>query len=275
MEKYFALIGHAIDYTLSREMFLAGFRETNVDADYIRFNILPSQFEKTIEGLKMMGFSGINVMAPYTETIFDYLDTLTPEARQCGVVNAIRIYNGQMIGHNTYGIGFIKAFEDKIKTFRGKRVVIMGAGGVARSIAFALINIGAEVIILDRRIDKAANLSKNLEKFGRTLYGALGSGKWVNNDMDILIQATSVGITQETLPISLQSIKKKTLMIDVTPFDTPFLKEAKNQGCQTFNGIDMFLQQNFYTWKHWFAVKPPMREMERAFRKSDRAFSLF
>src|SRR5665647_969588 len=138
MEKHYAVIGDPIEHSLSPWMHNAGYEALGIDAEYQRFHVEPSHLAEAVEGLCALGFSGWNVTLPHKEKIISLLDTLTPEARRAGAVNTVKILEGQRIGHNTDGNGFIRSVEGNLNGCKGKKAVLLGAGGAGKGIALAL-----------------------------------------------------------------------------------------------------------------------------------------
>lgn len=261
MEKHFAVIGHPIVHSLSPQMQEAGFKALGLNAHYQRFDVHPEQLGNAVLGLKALGFAGWNVTLPHKEAILPFLDDLTLEAQRIGAVNTVKQEDDRLIGHNTDGGGFIRAVEPLIGGFEGKRAVIFGAGGAARGIAFALAEEGMKLEIRNRTPDKAKKLAEDLSSYAseEASWGRLEEGTWFKG-LDLLVQTTSVGLHGEAYPISLRGITTDTLVVDIifNPWETTFLKEARELGCRTLNGLDMLLYQGALAWEFWFGKEAPI-----------------
>ncbi|TGE37948.1 shikimate dehydrogenase [Desulfosporosinus fructosivorans] len=268
MEKHYAVIGDPIAHSLSPEMHNAGYKALGIDAEYQRFHVVPSNLAETVEGLCALGFSGWNVTLPYKEKIISLLDNLTPEARRAGAVNTVKIHDGQRIGHNTDGAGFIRSVEGELNGFKGKKAVLLGAGGASKGIALALTEQGMIVHILNRSPEKAQALVQVIRAEGGTATsGDFAQGDWLEQ-VDLLVQTTSVGLLGEPFPFSLQGISEQALVVDIifNPSQTAFLQDAKKQGCRTLNGLGMLLYQGVLAWEFWLGGQAPVEAMQLALK---------
>lgn len=266
MEKYFAVMGHPIAHSLSPQMHKAGFAAKGLNADYLRFDVQPEHLQVAVQGLKVLGFMGWNVTLPHKETIIPFLDELTLDAERVGAVNTVKRVGDRLIGHNTDGGGFIRSVETQLGSFRGKRAVILGAGGAARGISFALAGQGMKLEIHNRTPEKAQRLAEDLRASGAEAnWGELPSELELGG-LDLLVQTTSIGLHGERYPVLLRGCTKDTLVVDIifNPWQTPFLKAAQMSGCQTLNGLDMLLFQGSLAWEFWFEKEAPVNEMREA-----------
>lgn len=269
MEKHFAVIGHPIEHSLSPSMHNAGYKALGLDAEYQRFHVEPSHLTEAVEGLCALGFAGWNVTLPHKEQIIALLDTLTSQARRAGAVNTVKIQGGQRIGHNTDGDGFVRSVEGELNGFKGKKAVLLGAGGASKGIALALIEQGMRLHILNRTLEKAEILVQMIQREGAAATaGAFAPGEWLE-DVDLLVQTTSLGLHGEPFPFSLQGISKQALVVDIifNPWETSFLQEAKQQGCRTLNGLGMLLYQGALAWEFWLGGQAPVEAMRTALQE--------
>lgn len=268
MEKHYAVIGDPIEHSLSPGMHNAGYEALGINAQYQRFHVKPSHLAEAVEGLCALGFSGWNVTLPHKETIVSLMDTLTPEAKRAGAVNTVKIHQGQRIGHNTDGDGFVRSVEGSFDGFKGKKAVLLGAGGASKGIALALAAQGMQIHILNRTPEKGALLVELIEQSGgKATSGKFAPGEWLE-DVDLLVQTTSVGLLGEPFPFSVQGISDQALVVDIIfkPRDTIFLMDAKKQGCRTQNGLGMLLYQGAYAWEFWLGGQAPVEEMRHALK---------
>ncbi|KUO78646.1 MAG: shikimate dehydrogenase [Desulfosporosinus sp. BRH_c37] len=266
MEKHYTVIGDPIEHSLSPGMHNAGYEALGINAEYQRFRVEPRYLAEAVEGLCALGFSGWNVTLPHKEKIISLLDRLTPEARRAGAVNTVKIHEGQRIGHNTDGNGFVRSVERKLDGFKGKKAVLLGAGGASKGIAFALAEQGMKVHILNRTPEKAEALVQAIHNEGGTATsGVFAPGAWLEN-VDLLVQTTSAGLHGEPFPFSIQGITEQALVVDIifNPAETDFLLEAKNLGCLTLNGLGMLLYQGALAWEFWFGGQAPVEVMRQA-----------
>lgn len=265
----YAIIGYPVDHSLSPEMHEAGFKAAGVDAIYERISVRPSELAAGIHYLKDNHYDGWNVTYPLKEKIIPYLDQMTPEARNIGAVNTVKIENGLLYGHNTDGDGFIQALLSKGFVFENKKVVMLGAGGAAKAIAVSLARYNVKLLILNRTQDKAEVLAEQVNALGGEASGdILAPGAWLES-VDLLIQTTSVGMIGEPYLIKLDGITPSAWVVDLIyyPAVTNILSEAAARGCQTFNGLDMLLFQGALAWEFWLGIKAPIDSMRKALIK--------
>lgn len=268
MEKHFAVIGDPIEHSLSPWMHNAGYKALEIEAEYQRFRVEAGCLAEGIRGLCALGFSGWNVTIPYKESVIPYLDKLTPQAKRAQAVNTVKYQEGQLIGHNTDGDGFVRSVENDLGRFKGKKGVLLGAGGAGKGIALALAEQGMELKILNRTPEKAADLVKLiLNEGGKASAGEFAPGEWLES-ADLLVQTTSVGLQRESFPFSLEGIAQGALVVDIifNPLETLFLKEAKKLGCRTQNGLDMLLYQGALAWEFWLGGQAPVEAMRKALK---------
>ena len=269
MEKHYAVIGDPIQHSLSPWMHRAGYAAMGIDAEYQRFHVEPGYLAEAVDGLCALGFSGWNVTLPHKETIIPFLDTLTPQAARAGAVNTVKIHEGQRMGHNTDGDGLVRSLQGDLNEFKGKKAVLLGAGGAAKGIALALAAQGLQIHILNRTPEKATVLVDLIKKWGGTATsGEFAPGDW-KEEVDLLVQTTSVGLHGEPFPFSLEGISERALVVDIifNPRETAFLREGKKLGCRTLNGLGMLLHQGALAWEFWLGGQAPIEAMQRGLKE--------
>lgn len=264
--KKFAVIGCPVEHSLSPVMHNAGYKAAGINAEYERLLIQPESLGQAVKELKSGGYSGWNVTFPFKEQIIPYLDKVTEQAQRIGAVNTVKVDAGSLIGYNTDGEGFVKSVENNGFNLRGKKVIILGAGGAAKAIAFSLISRKAEIVILNRTPSKAEKLAEILTSAGgKASWGSFQPGGWLS-EAELLIQTTSIGLRDEEFPFSLRGINPAALVIDLiyNPPVTKFLREAKRYGCKVMNGLEMLLYQGVLAWEIWFDQEAPVAAMKNA-----------
>ncbi|KUO58787.1 MAG: shikimate dehydrogenase [Gracilibacter sp. BRH_c7a] len=263
----YGIIGYPVEHSLSPVMHEAGFRELGIDAQYHRIPLHPTELAEGLAFLLELGYSGINVTYPLKEAVLPFLDKVNPQASEIGAVNTIKVVDGGLQGYNTDGDGFVQALKEQGYDFTGRKVVILGAGGSAKSIAASLAHLPIkEILILNRTEEKARILVELVHSLGGQASGeAFISGDWLKK-VDLLIQTTSVGMRGESYPLSLQGINPSAWVIDLIyhPPLTKFLAEAESLGCRTMNGLDMLIWQGALAWKIWLDREAPVAQMRRA-----------
>lgn len=265
MENHFAVIGNPIAHSLSPEMHRGGYRELGLEADYLRLQVESSTLPQAVQGLKALGFTGWNVTVPFKEQIIPYLDELTAEALEAGAVNTVKVQGGRLIGHNTDGQGFVRSIQSELTLKKGMPVVILGAGGAAKGIAMALLPFEVKIIILNRTQERAQHLVDLINKNGgEAVTQPWEAGDWLKSTQ-LLVQTTSLGLKQEQYPFSLSGISQEMLVVDIifNPWETPFLREARELGCRTLNGVGMLLYQGALAWEFWLGGQAPIKGMKK------------
>ena len=246
MKKYF-VIGNPIDHSLSPKLQNWWLKGNNIDATYDKIKLEVHEIKNFIQEIKEQKIAGCNVTVPFKKTVIPFLDRLSPEAEQTQSVNTITYDNGDLVGHNTDIAGFDTAIKKLNFNIKGKKVLILGAGGVVPSIIFALKNMHVqEIIISNRTKEKAENL--------RVLFKDLKILDWGNlTDFHMVINATSLGLNNETINLDFSSLGHDKLFYDViyNPQETPFLKMGKQLGNMTENGKTMFVYQAQVAFKLW------------------------
>ena len=251
MKKYF-VIGNPIDHSLSPKLHNYWFKENNIDAIYEKKKLNENDLQNIISKVKEKKINGINVTVPFKKSVITYLDKLSPEAEQTQSVNTITLSNDSLEGHNTDIAGFVRAIKNLNFNIAGKKILILGAGGVVPSIIFALNKMNVSKIIISNRTKKKADYLKarfqNLD--------ILNWGDIV--DFDIIINATSLGLNKESINLDFSRFDNNKLFYDViyNPEETNFLKEGKKLGNKTENGKLMFVYQALESFKLWHGIEP-------------------
>jgi len=251
MKKYL-VIGNPIDHSLSPKLQNWWLKENNIDARYDKIKLEDYEIKNFILNIKKQKIAGCNVTVPFKKTVIPFLDKLSPEAEQTQSVNTITFDNGDLVGHNTDIAGFDAAIKKLNFNVKDKKVLILGAGGVVPSIIFALKNMHVqEITISNRTREKAENL--------RDLFNNLKILEWGNlTDFHMIINATSLGLNNETINLDFPSLGNDKLFYDViyNPHETHFLKIGKELGYITENGKTMFVYQALEAFKLWHKIEP-------------------
>ena len=251
MKKYF-VIGNPIDHSLSPKLHNYWLKKNNINAIYDKKKIDAKDLKITISEVKEKKIDGINVTVPFKKSVIPYLDKLSPEAEQTQSVNTIILKDNNLVGHNTDIAGFTKAIKYLNFKIEGKKIFILGAGGVVPSIIFALNKMNvSEVIISNRTSQKAHDLKKQFTNLKVIDWGKLPK-------FDVIINATSLGLKNENLNLNFSDIGNDKLFYDViyNPSETNFLKEGKKLGNQSENGKLMFVYQALEAFKLWHRIEP-------------------
>lgn len=270
------IIGKPVRGSLSPRMHNAALSHLGIDALYLPFEVQPESLGGLLKALPALRFRGLNVTIPYKEKVVRYLDELSEEAVQLGAVNTIAVKKGRLIGHNTDGAGFVMSLEAEGGiSLRGESVLVLGAGGAAKSIAFHAARQGAgRICLANRTRPRAAALRRRLVKFFPETDVAVSSmGSAVFREMiatsQVLVNTTSVGMRkgdQSLVPARL--ISSSHLVVDIVykPLRTPLIRAAEQAGARFLNGLGMLLFQGVLAFKIWTGKSPPVDVMKRALR---------
>tara|TARA_B100000780_G_scaffold245428_1_gene189498 strand:+ start:695 stop:1486 length:792 start_codon:yes stop_codon:yes gene_type:complete len=252
MKKYL-VIGNPIEHSLSPRLHNYWIKNKNIDAIYEKKKLNENEIESLILEVKKKKLNGINVTVPFKKTVIPYLDQLTPEAESTQSVNTIYLNNNKIVGHNTDINGFELGIKNSKFKVKGKKIFILGAGGVAPSIIYALNKMKvSEITISNRTKDRAKSLKNFFKNIKIVNWGEIP-------EFDMIINATSVGLNKEDqINLNLSRVGKNKLFYDViyNPKETNFLKIGKKLGNQTENGKLMFIYQAFRAFKIWHGVEP-------------------
>ncbi len=251
MKKYF-VIGNPVNHSLSPKLHNHWLKENKIDAIYDKKKIKENDLKNVFSEFKENKINGINVTVPFKKSVIPYLDELSPEADQTQSVNTIILSNNNLIGHNTDIAGFTQAIKNLNFDIKGKKIFILGAGGVVPSIIFALNKMNvSKIIISNRTKEKAENLKSRFHNLEILEWGDI-------NDFDVIINATSLGLNKESINLDFSKFANNKLFYDViyNPEETNFLKEGKKLGNRTENGKLMFIYQAFEAFKLWHGIEP-------------------
>lgn len=269
--KLCCLIGDPVSHSLSPLMQNHAFRKTGINAVYLAFKVISDNLKKVVDGLKSINILGANVTIPYKTEIAKLMDKLDESAVKIGAVNTIKNDEGLLKGYNTDSEAAIDLINERIRNVEDENVLLIGAGGVARAIAYGLALKGANITILNRTISRAEELKNDLLKNFRDNLRCrvidlkeLGKGL---GEFRILVNATSIGMTPNVneTPIKKEYLKGEMIVFDTVynPLETLLLKEAKKSGCAVIEGYKMLVKQGALSFKIWTGRNPPIKEMER------------
>ena len=267
MGKSFAVIGDPIDHSLSPNIHSAAFRELNLDASYIGYRIPKGELEVGIEGLKKIKINGFNITIPHKIEMMKYLDKIDESCSIIGAVNTVVNNEGVLKGYNTDMDGFLEPLKKRNVSIQNSNVLLIGAGGAARAIVAGIAKEKAKSIhIVNRTIENAKNLSEFAQKIELTANARKIEDIDNLENYDIIINATSIGLKNETSPISFEGIKEKTIVYDIVyaPMNTDFIKKAKEKNAEIIYGYEMLLGQATRAFEIWHEIEAPYNAMKKA-----------
>ena len=255
MKKYL-VIGNPINHTMSPKLHNYWFKKNKIEAIYDKRKINQDNLQSVISEVKEKKIAGINVTVPFKKAIIPFLDQLSNEAQLTQSVNTIILKNNNLVGHNTDIMGFAKAIKNLNFNIEGKKIFILGAGGVVSSIIFALIKMKvSEINISNRTRQKAEDLKSHFKIVNIIDWGNLPN-------FDVIINATSLGLNNEVINLNFSEIGDNKLFYDViyNPSETSFLKEGKKLGNLSVNGKLMFIHQALEAFKLWHGFEPRIND---------------
>ncbi|MGM8213906.1 shikimate dehydrogenase [Virgibacillus sp. W0430] len=265
------LIGYPIQHSLSPWIHERFFKKTSTAGTYRLIEISSNvSFTEEMTRLKAEGLNGFNVTVPYKEKIIPFLDKMDENAKVMGAVNTVVNENGQWIGYNTDGTGYVRSLQSKYpKLLKEKktRLLLIGAGGAARGIYYSLIKAGFQNVDIANRTIKSAENIKNLKEGTiHTNILSLDEAQQQLHLYDVIIQTTSVGMkpNQHMSIIQLTNLKTDCIASDIVyqPLQTEFLKQGEAQRAHLHYGHTMLLYQAQAAFEIWTGIKPSTDGMD-------------
>lgn len=265
MKKWYAVIGDPIAQSKSPAMHDEWLAAAEIDATYIPIHVKQEQLKDAVQSLKTLGCSGWNVTVPHKTAILPFLDEIDPLAAKMQAVNTVKVMpDGSLHGFNTDGTGFVQSLEEAYgKDNRTGEILLIGAGGAAHGIAFALEAFGyGPITITNRTLEKATALAQALTDSKAI---ALDQAELELDKYRIIIQTTNVGMEHSVagMPLHPTNVSKGAIVADIiyNPFETAFLHAAKCQGAYTLNGLGMFVHQGATAFELWTGERPHTQRM--------------
>ena len=246
----FAVIGNPIKHSLSPYLHNYVYNLINIDAEYLKKEMHENELVNVIKLIRSGNLDGINITIPFKESIIEYLDEINPRAQIIGSVNIVYMRNNKLYGNNTDWYGFSQSIIKNNISIKNKEVIVLGAGGTAKAILFALKHLGVKRInLLNRTFNKAKKMQDEVIR----VYEYAKAEQIIKNN-SIIINTTSIGMQKDELPINSSLISKKQTLIDViySPISTSFIKLGESVGAKTLGGLDMFIFQALQSIDLWF-----------------------
>ncbi len=274
MTRRVCIIGHPVAH--SRSPLLHGYwlKTFGIDGLYTREDITPDDFPGFLRELERAGYSGANITVPHKEAALSLIDEVDDTARAIGAVNTVCIRDGVIRGTNTDVYGFLANLDAGAPGWDGGRkvAVVLGAGGASRAVVFGLIGRGFNKIILSNRtLSRAQVLCADFT--GKGLVAAAWSRLSEHlGAASLLVNATSLGMTgKPTLEIDLATLPPEAVVTDLVyaPLETELLREARQRGNRTVDGLGMLLHQAVPGFEQWFGRKPDVTPELRALLVAD------
>lgn len=275
-----ALLGSPVAHSISPLMHNEAFQLLDLDYTYLCFEVNEETLPAAVDGLKACGIRGFNLTMPNKNKIVELLDELSPAARLIGAVNTVVNDDGHLTGYNTDGVGYMQAVKDAGYDITGKTITIMGAGGAATAICAQAALDGVEKIHIFAR--ETSRFWDRTQKLAENINSTLPCKAVLHENKDtaalaqaisesaLLLNATSVGMapnTEGTIIEDTSLYHPDLIVSDViyNPRETRFLKEAREAGCRTFNGMYMLLYQGSEAFRLWTGKEMPVKEIKANF----------
>lgn len=268
----YCLIGDPVEKSLSPEIHNFSFKLNEIDGVYVAFQAKSEYLEQAVSGIKALGIKGFNVTIPHKVDIIKYLDELDREAELLGAVNTVKNEGGKLKGYNTDGRGFVELLKSSGVEPKGKKVIMIGAGGASRAIAMSLGLEGAsDIAIINRTAEKGRELAEEIAAKIPGLYAKHEIDSL--EDYDIIINCTSVGMYPNTdeMPFDISRLSKRCVVADIVykPLKTKFLIEAEKAGHKTVEGLGMLVNQALLSEEIWIEGRIEKREVVEEFKKRE------
>ncbi len=269
------VIGWPIEHSVSPPMHNAAFEALGLDWCYVPFAVAPERVAEALSGVRVLGLRGINATVPHKQALLSLVDELTPAARAIGAVNTVVIAeNGRTLGHNTDAAGFLRSLREAGVAPEGASALVLGAGGAARAVVYALASIGARVTILNRTPARAEALAADMAGAAAgeppragaltpEALVALGAGA------DLVVNSTSLGMWPhtETSPWPEEvPFPGGAFLYDLVynPRRTRLMAQAEAAGARAVDGLRMLVHQGAEALTMWTGVAAPVEVMYRA-----------
>ncbi len=264
--KVFGIIGNPVGHSLSPPMHEAAYAELAVEARYVTFEPAQEELAPALSGAAALGIAGLNVTMPFKQSVLEYVEP-AELARRIGAVNTIDFSTTPPRGYNTDAIGARRALEHHEIVLDDKTVLLVGAGGAGRAIAFGLADAGSQIAIANRTRARADELASEI--------GGPATGHGLEDipelvpDVNILINATSVGMEEDVSPVPASSLHADLTVMDAVyqPQETRLLRDAAGSGAETIDGAWMLLFQGVEAFERWTNLDAPVAVMNAALRE--------
>ncbi len=268
------LLGYPLKHSKSPHMHNTAFEALGLDHVYLAFEIKDGYIKEGLEAMKTLNAEGFNVTMPHKKKVLQLLDEVSEDAALIGSVNTVKNINGKLIGYNTDGKGFVKSLDENNVDYKGRKIVLAGAGGAARAVATQLAYEGAgEIVVFNRTLSSAVEIVDNINK---NLPSCKGTALEMNEDKlskeiedaSILVNCTSLGMKStidESIVSSPKALHKDLFVADIVydPQKTKLLKIAEEAGCKHMNGLMMMIWQGALAFNIWTGKHMPVELIKR------------
>ena len=260
------IIGEFAENSMSKHMHNPNFVRNNVNFVYVPFKTAPNELNEFMDNFKRFNFKGAAVTIPHKENIINLIHNLDETADEIGAVNTLVRDNGKIIGYNTDYYGAVESLKEKLNP-KGKKMLIIGAGGAARAVIYGLKKEGAEITLVNRTAEKAKELA---EQFNVD-FDKMENIKSLARQNDVIINTTSLGMApfEDGCALREDELPEGKIVMDVVykPVITKLIKIAQKKKCKAITGDRMLIYQAVRQFELWTKVNPGFGEMEKELNK--------
>lgn len=270
----YGVFGDPIRHSRSPVMLNRAFREKGINAAYAAFHVKPQELGAAVAGLRALGFRGANITIPHKVEVMQYLDAIDEGARVAGAVNTIVNDDGKLTGYNTDGIGYVRSLKEETGiALSGAKVLMIGAGGAARGVAYALAQEGAQrIYIANRTVERAVELASTIGAFTEAAGLKTEDAGDVMSEVALVVNTTSVGMSPkvEETPLPAELLHEGLLVSDLiyNPRVTRLMQDAEQAGARTHGGMGMFIHQGACAFELWTGQPAPVEAMREVVLQS-------
>jgi shikimate dehydrogenase len=257
IQEIVAVFGQPVAGNPTQYMMEKAFAQVGLDWRYLTLEVAPGVLGDAIAGMRAMGFRGCNLTIPHKVEVIKFLDRTSEAATLMGAVNCVNRVGNELVGDNTDGKGFVQSLRS-LTDPDGRNVVILGAGGAARAIAVEVGLAGAaQITIVNRAVERGQEL---VELLNEKVHVASRYVKWegafeVPPESEVVINATSIGLSdaEARVPLAVATLEPDMVVADVifNPPETRLIRDARQRGCQTLDGLGMLVNQAVIAFKIW------------------------
>ncbi|MBB3127230.1 shikimate dehydrogenase [Paenibacillus rhizosphaerae] len=269
-ELLLGVIGNPIAHSKSPVMHKAALAALGIPGAYVPMRVAREQVGTALEGIKALGFRGINVTIPHKLEVIPFLNELDETALKIGAVNTIVNDGGHLTGYNTDGIGYVRSLkEEAIAELKGKNILVLGAGGASRGIVYALtLEHPDRIYVANRTADKAQALAAEWKELADIRGMAMDGVPGMLSEVDVIINTTSVGMHphMDGTPLDPDRIPPGIVVSDLiyNPLKTRLLADCEKKGCVIHGGLGMFVNQGAFALEYWTGLPAPVEAMRSA-----------
>jgi shikimate dehydrogenase len=249
--KIVGIFGDPIEHTLSPLIHNTAFQELGLDYCYVPFHVKKEKLKEAVSAIRALNIKGVNITVPHKESVMQYLDEISEEAKYIGAVNTVLNDEGILKGFNTDAKGFIMSLKEQKVPVKDKNILVLGAGGAAKAVIYGILKEKGRIYIFNRTVSKAYKIKDSFSNIGQIeIVEKIDSS--LMHKINIIVNATSLGLKKnDPMPMNPNLLKNKHIYYDVIYPKTPLMEEAEKIGCKVIGGIEMLLYQAFLAFEIW------------------------